>query len=47
MDLQREKTKTNKQGDFCNNYQPKIEFFKTRSGLSELRKNKTPFGAAT
>ena len=32
------------EGDFCNNYLPKIEFFKTRSGLSELRKKKTPLG---
>ena len=32
------------QGDFCNNYLPKIEFFKTRSGVSELRKKKTPSG---
>ena len=32
------------QGDFCNNYVPKIEFFKTWSGLSELRKKKTPLG---
>ena len=32
------------QGDFCNNYLPKIEFFKTQSGLFELRKRKTPLG---
>ena len=32
------------EGDFCNNYVPRIEFFKTRSGLSELRKKKTPLG---
>ena len=44
MDLQCKKTKTKMQGDFCNNYLPKIEFFKTRSGLSELRKKKTPLG---
>ena len=31
-------------GDFCNNYLPKIEFFKTRSGLSQLRRKKTPLG---
>ena len=30
------------QGDFCSNCLPKIEFFKTRSGLSKLRKKKTP-----
>ena len=44
MDLQCKKTKTKMQRDFCNNYLPKIEFFKTRSGLSELRKKKTPLG---
>ena len=32
------------QGDFCCNYLPKIELFKTRSDLSELRKKKTPLG---
>ena len=32
------------QGDFSNNYLPETEFFKTRSGLSELRKKKTPLG---
>ena len=32
------------QGDFCSNYLPKTEFFKTRSGLSELRKKETPLG---
>ena len=30
------------EGDFCSNYLLKIEFFKTRSGLSQLRKKKTP-----
>ena len=32
------------QGDFCSNYLLKTEFFKTRSGLSELLKKKTPLG---
>ena len=32
------------QGYFYNNYLPKIEFFETRSGLSELRKKKTHLG---